>query len=78
MEGGQEEVCTEPWGPTAPQVQSKAQVEGMLGIEAGETMATQSGRSFIASAKWLALLLQVPEKSMLGVSIRGGMECANP
>lgn len=59
-------------------MQSKTEAKGVLGTEAGETMATKSGRSFIASAKWLTLLLQVPEKSMLGVSLRGGMECANP
>lgn len=62
MEGGQEEVCIECGGPTARRVQSKAEAEGRLGTEAGETMVTKSGRSFIASAKWLALFATGPRE----------------
>lgn len=31
---------------------SKTEAEGVLGTETGETMATKSGKSFIASARW--------------------------
>lgn len=54
-------------------MQSKAEAEGVLGIEAGETMVIKSGRSFIASAKWLALFAT----GLREVKASGRMECAN-
>lgn len=41
---------------------SKTEAEGVLGTETGETIATKSGKSFIASAKWLALFTTGPRE----------------